>query len=78
MIKTKDLCERFGRDEMFNIFKQENSFKLFNPSDIKPLDYKDLDGKTLKMAVVDNDECLLVAGVDKEANTIYMLYSKVK
>lgn len=55
-----------------------DNLRLFNPSDIKPLNYKDLDGKTLKMTVVDNDECLLVAGIDKENNKIYMLHSEVK
>lgn len=55
-----------------------NDSRFFNPSNIKALDYKDLDGKTLKMTVVDNDECLMVAGIDKENNTIYMLHSEVK
>jgi len=65
------------------LVKKENDIKVdksrfFNPSDIKQLNYKDLDGKTLRMTVVDNEECLMVAGVDKETNTIYMLHSEVK
>jgi predicted Zn-ribbon and HTH transcriptional regulator len=58
--------------------KKVDNTSFFNLSNIKSLDYKDLDGKTLKMTVVDNDECLLVAGIDKETNTIYMLHSEVK
>lgn len=64
------------------ITKKENDrvddSRFFNPSNIKTLNYKDLDGKTLKMTVVNNDECLLVAGIDKNTNTIYILHSEVK
>jgi hypothetical protein len=71
----------FLKDNL-KLIKKENDkvddSRFFNPKDIKPLNYKELDGKTLKMAVIDNDECLLVAGVNKENNTIYMLHSEVK
>lgn len=71
IIKDIDL---YDKEEVNNI----NKSRVFNPSDIEPLNYKDLDGKTLKINVVDNDEWLLVAGIDKETNTIYMLHSEVK
>jgi small nuclear ribonucleoprotein (snRNP)-like protein len=57
---------------------QKDNSRFFDFTKAKVLNYKDLDGKTLKMTVVDNDECLLVAGIDKENNTIYMLHSEVK
>jgi hypothetical protein len=66
--------ELYNKKEINNI----SDSRFFNPKDIKPLNYKDLNGKTLKMTVVDNDECLLVAGIDKENNKIYMLHSKVR
>lgn len=59
-------------------YKIEDNSRFLDPSNFKTLNYKDLDGKTLKMTVVDKDECLLVAGIDKETNTIYMLHSEVK
>lgn len=71
----------FLKDNLKIVKKDDNKVddsRFFNPKDIKPLNYKDLDGKTLKMAVIDNDECLLVAGVDKENNKIYILHSEVK
>lgn len=69
-----DLINLITKKENYRV---DNS-RFFDSSNIKPLNYKDLDGKTLKMAVVDNKECLLVAGVDKETNTIYILHSEVK
>lgn len=71
----------FLKDNLKLVKEGENKVddsRFFNPSNIKALNYKDLDGKTLKMTVVDNDECLLVAGVDKETKIIYMLHSEVK
>lgn len=71
----------FLKENLKLVKKDENKVddsRFFDFSNIKPLNYKDLDGKTLKMTVIDNDECLLVAGIDKESNTIYMLHSKVK
>ena len=52
--------------------------RFFDSSNLKTLNYKALDGKTLKMTIVENDECLLVAGIDKETNTMYMLHSEIK
>ena len=71
----------FLKENLKLVKKDENKVddsRFFDFSNIKPLNYKDLDGKTLKMTVIDNDECLLVAGIDKENNKIYMLHSKVK
>jgi hypothetical protein len=68
---------KFGK-EIREDNTNKNNTRFFNSSDIKPLNFKDLDGKILKMTVVDNEECLLVAGIDKESNTIYMLHSEVK
>lgn len=64
-------------NNFFDFYKKDDN-RFFDFSNIKPLNYKDLDGKTLKISVIDNEECLLVAGVDKENNTIYMLHSEVK
>jgi hypothetical protein len=77
-IDYKLIAKSFIKELRLYVPEENNDSKFFNPSDIKPLNYKDLDGKTLKMTIVDNDECLLVAGINKETNTIYMLHSEVK
>lgn len=41
--------------------------------DIKSYDYKDLDGKTLSISVVDNDEITIIAGKDISDNKVYIL-----
>lgn len=47
--------------------------RVFNPSDIKHLDYSELDGKVLKMIIVNNVDGLLVAGQDVENKIVYIL-----
>lgn len=49
---------------------------LFN--DIKPYDYSELNGKTLQISVVDNEELFIMSGKDVESDKIYILQYEVK
>lgn len=77
-IDYKLIAKSFIKEIRLYVPEENNNSKFFVASNIKPLNYKDLDGKTLKMIVADNEECLLVAGINKENNTIYILHSEVK
>lgn len=50
--------------------------RVFNPSDIKHLDYSELDGKVLKMIVINNVDGLLIAGQDVKEKKVYILNVK--
>ena len=49
---------------------------LFN--DIKPYDYSELNGKTLQISVVDDEELFVMSGKDVESDKIYILQYEVK
>lgn len=58
--------------EYMDRFRQSNN-SLFNPEDIKILDYNDLNGKVLKMIVSENEGYRLIVGQDLETRKIYVL-----
>lgn len=49
---------------------------LFN--DIKPYDYSELNGKTLQISVVDDEELFVMFGKDIESDKVYILNYEVK
>ena len=78
IINDLNITQEYSKERFEKVTGDKNNLRLFDLSHIKPFNYKDLNGKTLKMTVFDNEECLLVAGIDKETNTIYMLHSEIK
>lgn len=48
-------------------------YKFFNLKNTRNLDYNELDGKVLKMIIVNNVDGLLVAGQDVENKIVYIL-----
>lgn len=60
------------KKEYLNRFSQNND-SVFNFEDIKPIDYKELDGKILKVVVAENEDVRIIAGQDLDTKKIYVL-----
>lgn len=52
---------------------QNNIFK-----DVKAYEYSELNGKTLQISVIDNNEITIIAGKDIEDDKVYILNYDVK
>lgn len=50
--------------------------EFFEASSIVTFGYKDLDGKVLKICVVEGDGAVVVNGIDTETGHVYVLFSK--
>jgi hypothetical protein len=55
-----------------------NNPDTFSSSRLNYLNYKDLDGKLLKIKIVDDDGCLMIGGVDVHTKDIYILNTILK
>lgn len=50
---------------------------IFKKDEIPTFKYKDLDGKTLLMKIIDNEDGLMVGGTDVDTGITYVLFSQV-